>query len=429
MKKILFAILAAAMATSSLAQSARDEIKANVRLSASNHLAYPGPSSTALTPAPTGYQPVYISHYGRHGSRFLIWKGDYDYPLDVLRKADAKGKLTLLGHDVLGRIALLRAEADKRFGELTPLGAEQHRQIANRMYHRFPEVFAGEACVDANSTVVIRCILSMENELLELTKLNPRLVIKHDASEHDMYYMNLTDTALNNRKRTKASREAYEAFYNNNVSNKGVMKRLFNDTAYVNQNVNARKLNDRLFHLASTVQNTESRYKVTLYDLFDDNELYANWRANNAQWYLDYGNNKLNGGKQPFSQRNLLRRFIDEADSCLLLSHPGATLRFGHETMVLPLVCLMDINGYGQAFEQLEQLDHKGWVDYRVFPMGANVQLVFYRRNATDDDILVKVLLNENEASLPIKTDIAPYYHWKDVRQYYLDKLNAYSLD
>lgn len=419
--------MAAAMAMNLPAQSPRDEIKANVRLSASNHLAYPGPASTALTPAPAGYMPVYISHYGRHGSRFLIWKDDYDYPLNVLRKADAKGKLTILGHDVLDRIALLRAEADKRFGELTPLGAEQHRQIANRMYHRFPEVFAGEACVDAKSTVVIRCILSMENELLELTKLNPRLVIKHDASEHDMYYMNLTDTALNNRKKTKASKDAFEAFYNKNVSNKGVMKRLFNDTAYVNNNVDARKLNDRLFHLASTVQNTESRFKVTLYDLFNNDELYANWRVNNAQWYLDYGNNKLNGGTQPFSQRNLLRRFIDEADSCLLLSHPGATLRFGHETMVLPLVCLMDINGYGQAFEQLEQLDHKGWVDYRVFPMGANVQMVFYRRRATDDDILVKVLLNENEASLPIKTDIAPYYHWKDVRQYYIDKLNAYS--
>jgi len=33
-------------------------------------------------------------------------------------------------------------------------------------------------------------------------------------------------------------------------------------------------------------------------------------------------------------------------------------------------------------------------------------------------DILVKVLLNEDEATLPVKTNCAPYYHWKDVRAY-----------
>jgi hypothetical protein len=37
----------------------------------------------------------------------------------------------------------------------------------------------------------------------------------------------------------------------------------------------------------------------------------------------------------------------------------------------------------------------------------------------------VKVLLNEDEATLPIKTDCAPYYHWTDVREYYLNKMAA----
>jgi hypothetical protein len=41
--------------------------------------------------------------------------------------------------------------------------------------------------------------------------------------------------------------------------------------------------------------------------------------------------------------------------------------------------------------------------------------------------VLVKVLLNEQEATLPIKSDIAPYYRWSDVRQYYLNKINSYE--
>ena len=75
----------------------------------------------------------------------------------------------------------------------------------------------------------------------------------------------------------------------------------------------------------------------------------------------------------------------------------------------------------------LEAAERKGWIDYRAIPMGGNIQLVFYRSNAQDDDVLVKVLLNENEATLPVKTKTAPYYKWSDVRKYYLEELDAYQ--
>ena len=38
--------------------------------------------------------------------------------------------------------------------------------------------------------------------------------------------------------------------------------------------------------------------------------------------------------------------------------------------------------------------------------------------------MLVKVLLNEREAHMPMATDTWPYYKWKDVREYYLKKLD-----
>lgn len=59
--------------------------------------------------------------------------------------------------------------------------------------------------------------------------------------------------------------------------------------------------------------------------------------------------------------------------------------------------------------------------------MGANIQLIFYRHDYSDKDVLVKVLLNENEARLPIKSNIEPYYKWSEVRNYYLSKINAYE--
>lgn len=426
MKKILFTAIIALFAITTTAQSVKDDLKRDIRYSASNQMAYPTPTGK-LTPAPANYKPFYISHYGRHGSRYLINPKDYSYPHEVLKSADSAGVLTPLGKDVLKRYEIIRNEATNRYGELTPLGAEQHRQIARRMYERFPEVFQGNVWVDAKSTVVIRCILSMTNELMELTRLNPNLRIKHDASMHDMYYMNFNDKELLGKKWNKESQEVYDKFYNETVNCDYAFCQLFTDTSFVWRKADAKRFYEKLFHTANNLQNLEARKQVTLYDLFTDEDLYNNWRVANMWWYLGYGFSKLNGGTQPYVQRNLLRRIIEEADSCIRLPQPGATLRFGHETMVLPLTVLMGLNGSDLVTNDYDHLDQKGWVNYRIFPMGANIQLVFYHRNADDKEVLVKVLLNENEATLPIKSDTAPYYKWSEVRDYYIKKIESYK--
>ena len=206
------------------------------------------------------------------------------------------------------------------------------------------------------------------------------------------------------------------------------MLRLFNDEAYAWKSINLSRLNLSMFKLASSVQGTHLAGKYSLFkEVYTDEELYENWLQANAFWYIAYGSSPLNGGNQPFSQRNLLRKIIQEADSCIALHHPGANLRFGHETMVLPLTCLLGLNGFDQQVPDLEDLESRGWINYKVFPMAANLQIVFYRRTPKDDDVLVKILLNEHEASLPLLTDCAPYYHWRDFREYCLQKLATYK--
>jgi len=53
------------------------------------------------------------------------------------------------------------------------------------------------------------------------------------------------------------------------------------------------------------------------------------------------------------------------------------------------------------------------------------VQFIFYRpKKGKQGDVLVKVLMNEREAHMPMATDMWPYYKWKDVREYYMKKLD-----
>lgn len=426
MRKILILVTLTFYAIGLPAQSIREEIQKNIRCSASNYMAYPNPHQHELTPAPEGKKPFYISHYGRHGSRYHNTPLTYEIPYQILAAADSLGKLTPLGVDVLHRLDLIRQDAKDHWGELTELGARQHREIIKRMVRHYPEIFQGRVSVDARSTMVTRCILSMEYAMMQLAGMVPTANIHHNATHRDMYYLNQQDKRLFAMKMDSATFARYKEFTKPYEDNLRLMQSLFNDTAYINNKVDAGKLNYFLFKVASNLQSTHLNNQMTLYDLFTDEEIYHNWKKENAWWYICYAGSTLNGGLQPYTQRNLLRRIIEQADSCIRLEQPGVQLRYGHETVLLPLVCLLEIEDYGLATDNLESLDRRGWANYRIFPMAANLQIVFYRKNPDDGDVLVKVLLNENEVHLPLKSVEEVYYHWSDFRKYYLKKLDAY---
>ena len=411
------------------AQTAAQEIRQNVLCTASNYMAYPGPIQQVLTPAPQGMKPFYISHYGRHGSRFHSKPSMYNEPYLTLARADSLGKLSDLGREVMLRLDIIRKDAENRWGELTPLGVQQQKDIARRMMERFPEVFEGHTDIDARSTGVGRCILSMEYALIEMLQHNPDLNVHHNATHRDMDYLNLQDKKLMALKFNKPAKEWYDRYVSQTAHHTHLMRELFADTLYANKHVNMVDLSVQLFLIAAIMQNTELGQHITLYDLFDYDESYRIWKIGNARWYIGWGAADVNGAVQPYAQRNLLRRLIEDADKVLSQPNTKVELRFGHETVLLPLICLLDINGYGFTTNDLEQLEPNGWINYRIFPMSCNLQLVFYRRSPKDraDDVLFKVLLNENEATLPLPTNQAPYYRWGDFRRYYLDKLERYE--
>ena len=189
-------LIGVAMVGDAQSQSAFDQITKDWRFSASNYCIYPDTQLAKQTPAPMGKVPFYISHYGRHGSRYLSQRKAYLQPYQALQKADSLGKLTPVGKDVLRQMALIINESEGRWGDLSPLGAQQHRGIARRMMTNFPEVFEGKAHIDAKSTTVPRCILSMGAALQAMKAKNPKLQVKMEASARDMWYMNHQDRHL-----------------------------------------------------------------------------------------------------------------------------------------------------------------------------------------------------------------------------------------
>lgn len=391
-----------------------------------NYYCYPYLNSPApkLTPAPKGYKPFHIEHYGRHGSRWLIGDRQYKTAVKYLEMGERNGKLTPLGEKTLEAVRKIEKDSRGRDGELSDNGAAQHRGIGKRMVKNFPQVFTPATNIDAKSTVVIRSILSMFNALSGIQSLIPGINIKTDASMAEMWYMNQDDTEAW-RIKEHADTTVKRDFERRHANKGDYKKKLFNDPKFAADSIGKSLFSSLYSVLVNAQSHSDQPWLVE--EVFTPEEARERWMVRNANWFLHGGNSKLTQNRMPFSQSNLLRNIIESADTAINSSTPSVNLRYGHDTIVLPLAVLLELDGFGEEINDLELLAEKGWHDYLAIPMAGNIQIVLFRKDGakTADDVLVKVLLNERETTLPLQAVEGPYYRWSDFKNYYLKKLDS----
>lgn len=418
--RITLTLLVVGLSFTAWAQTSRQELLSHIELASSNYCNYPNPTRH-LTPPPAGYEPFYISHYGRHGSRYMTNDRAYTYLVGKLDTAQTMRLLTPLGEDALRRLKVASADAYHRDGDLTRLGARQHRAIAHRMCMNYPSLLEQPLTVTANSSTVRRCMLSMANFCMEMKALHPQLDIEMDASEHDMYYLIPNDSI--DIPKSARDAELYDIladFKRRMLNGRHQMALLFNDTVKAGQFVDAAKLADQLFHVHSDML-CLPELGLSFSDLFTEDEVIDGFRAYNASWCLWEG---LMPGARPsyYAIYPLLKNFLDEAHAAVTSAKPAIRLRFGHDSVLLPFAFILGVDEAIHATDDMENL-HNSFALFRLIPMAGNVQWVFFKKQGSDD-VLVKFLMNENETSIPITTDCYPYYHWKDVESYYRNMLS-----
>ena len=403
------------------------EIKADINRAAGMFYTRSIDKSYKDTPPPAGKKPFYINHYGCPGAYYLDKHEYYTDTYAIFAKADSLGKLTPLGKDVFRRIRLLCDDARNRYGELTEKGAQQSRAFVKQLVERFPEMFTPDGYYSVRSIVENRCILTMQEGLLQLSAMQQPLIARSKASQNEKAFLDPEDKQLTDQRLDSLTMARYERFRLLNSDDGRLMGALFNDQNYVISYLDAGALSKKLFILASDVQHTNIAGIVTLYDIFTPQEIHRHWRKQNAWHYVNYGGCTLNGGYQAYLQRALLRNMMHMGDSAMKRDTPLMHLRYTHAPVVLSLACLMDLDGYGLHTENLDSLEAYGWANYRIAPLGGSIEMIYYRSEFGDPDVLVKVLLNGHEARLPIESDCAPYYHWKEVKRYYLRKMYRYE--
>lgn len=426
MRKFIISLAAAAsicMVTSAADRTpapSHEEILAEITAapgrSGGIYFAYPY-TTDSIPPVPQGYHPVCISHYGRHGSRWALREEQYGEVVDVLVDEESRNNLTDTGRDVLAKVRRIAIDAKGHTGELTPLGARQHKGIAKRMLRRTPSLFADSAKVRAFSSVEPRCIVSMAAFTEGLKEENPSLDIIRTASPGDMSFIAWDSPETKAFGNSRASwREDLKKYREKVVPTARLMKLLF---------VNNPRIADRtefvktLHDIAITTQNTG--VDADLLSLFNADELWGLWQAINYQMYVRHANSAIGAGSGPRSARSLLSDIINRADAALEGKEDAVILRFGHDTALIRLLALMDIDGMARK-EVYPERYWSAWQDYRVAPMGGNLQLIFFRAEE-EDDPLVLLLHNERPVSLPIEAASGSYYLWSDVRDHWQQQL------
>ena len=424
MKNLRIKTLALVLATFGLgvnAQTTFEEISADLNKAGGVYLAYPKVEAKQ-TPAPKGYKPFYVSHYGRHGSRYLLGDGDYQWIIQLMTKADAVNGLTPLGKDVLQRLQLVWKETEGHGGDLTPLGVRQHQGIAERMSKNFPEVFRGKRQISARSTVVYRCAMSMVAFGDRLKGLNPQLDINYEMSEKYMSYLNYHTDRSNAFTHGEKGPwvEEYRKFEAAQVKPDRLVNSLFSNADFIRCEVNPANLMWGLYWIAVDMQDIET--PLSFYDIFTAQEMFDLWQCVNYRFYICNANPLASKGLVMANAKTLVENIIESADSAMKNRSIAATLRFGHDGNVIPLLALLQIENFDVAVAGPAEV-YKHWCDFKATPMASNVQLVFFENKS--GDVLVNFLHNEKEVHIPVKTDIWPYYHWNEVKEYYQKRLSA----
>lgn len=357
-----------------------------------------------------GYKPFYISHFGRHGSRYFSRPNTWQPAIDCFASAHAEGKLTAEGEALYAAMKTVYDAHEDMYGELAPLGAVEHREIARRMYKREKPVFRSRKRnqVRCISSVYSRCIMSMANFTEELSSLEPDLEVSYLAGKrYNNEYLNSpfpydfnndAELVIDSLKRADLDPLSLLSLY-------------FSDAEIVASMKDPYEVEMGLFNFWAICFDLDF-LGVDMTPLIPLEELAKCSQIDNAAKYAKVAVSEEFGKYTRVKGVNLLKDFVAKADDALRQdSDVAADLRFAHDSAFLPLCSLLGIPGYPTcAIDEA----YRTWNVADAVPMCSNLQMVFYKGKG---DVLVKVLVNERETTLNGLTPVqGVYYRWNDIK-------------
>ena len=403
----------------------KEELIASPGKLGGNHYNYPFGEYSVAKP-PRGYEPVYISHYGRHGARYITNSAKYDTVAKLLENGRSKSALTAEGERLYGDYMSIYPLVQYHNGDLTLKGQEQHRELARRMMNAYPSLFKKDAAVDARASISPRAIISMMSFCDQIHKQKPKVSISYSADHSEL---DITALKPHGQNEEEAAKEFYallrtESFGSGMARALGEIGldadafflRYFKDMDTVRECGKPESLFADMAEIAFDIQCLD--FDADLARYFTPEESFQSWENVNIYAALMFLDNPYTRGLIGARAWPLLDDIITLADSDIADGSVKARLRFGHDTIVGPLLDLLGVPGWEPLGADISSWKYhfQSW----NLPMASNVQMVFYRNKKDRSDLLVRVMYNEHDQTLPLDDQsLAPYYKWSDFKAHY----------
>lgn len=428
-KTALLAILLLSCAAVSAQGLSPDEVRSDVRKAASWFSGYPYKEAAAPARAPSGFKPVNISTYARHGARLYSKESLYDQMHKLMTTAEKKALLTPEGTVLLQKSEAMYDKVRGRAYDLTEYGQKQHKTVAGRIYKSWKKVFRGRNTVVARSTQTNRTILSMAAACDEYRRLQPGLDIRFDASAADMGILNPTskynpraqerDWSKSFEADTARWNPAFNALWQKNLNDpEHFFSRYFKDPSIV-LNVFKDYINAaRMFYFYMCFSETLGPDCSLMY-LMDAEDAWKMWECENFRMYSCCGATPLYHGRNWALEEALLRDIVKYLEEDKDGGDVAARLRFGHDYKISGTLVLLDADGWGRCEEDPEKV----WqiYDFGRMPMASTLLFALYRNSK--GEVLVRCTLDEVPQHFPIScyTDRRgrkwpDFYRWEDFK-------------
>ena len=362
------------------------------------------------TPAPSGFKPFYISHYGRHGSRS---GSDHAFVKlsESMQIASDEGILTPEGDSLFADAKRFVAYHNGMDGRLTPRGAREHEMLARRMYKRYKSVFRhGE--VHALSSVVPRCLVSMNAFTSALKSCKKDLVITWDCGEK---YQRFISRSSGDSLRKYTAPLVAEQVSGYVIDTMAVYQRYFTNPERA---VEIFKKPRRLIAYIYSIAQFAEAFDVdeNLYSRLPWEAVVIRSQGHVLSAYLNQCNSLEFGDLRTPRACLLANEIVRKADEAIAGAPVAADLIFGHDWPFLGICSYFGLEGYGYPRLSAEEA-FRSWNGSKLCPFAANLQLIFYRNRK--GVVLVKFLANEQETLIPeLQAYSGPYYLWDDVKDF-----------
>ena len=379
--------------------------------------ANPYPTRHDRVALPDSLTAVMINHLGRHGSRYETSPKRAKALRAALIKARNAGTLTQEGDSMLAIVERALLVSKGKWGALDTIGMAEQQGIAERIYATWPRL-ASSARIEAISSYVPRCIMSMYEFTHKLTRLNDNVEILTSSGRVNSPLMRpfAIDSVYLDLRKHAPWNDALNSFYKQNIPLDPVWRLVGKQTMDEDA---ARQFAISLFGFVCglNASGIEGDFLAKFYTLDEANKM---WECRNLTQYLERSSSRFSTIPADIAC-TLLADFINTTEDFLAgRSKASLNLRFGHAETVIPFLSLIRLAGCYYITDNLESVG-RNWKNFYIAPMATNLQMIV--ATTSSGNPYVRLDLNEQPVYFP-GTD-KYYVTWEYARAYFTSIISS----